>query len=143
LPAEQTGAPAHLLTVYQKKAQGVPPTRAAFAAELSRQGFERAGAVYKEFTTRDPGFTLTDLALTNWGYALLRGGETRSAVAILRLDTELYSQSWNAWDSLGEAYAKNGDRELAVEAYRKSLVLNPGNANGMAQLAKLDAKKSK
>ena len=143
LPAEQTGAPAHLLTVYQKKAQGVPPTRAAFAAELAQQGFDHAGAVYKDFQMRDPGFTLTDLALTNWGYALLRGGETRSAVAILRLDTELYSQSWNAWDSLGEAYAKNGDRALAVEAYRKSLVLNPDNTNGTGQLVKLDGKKSK
>ncbi len=81
--------------------------------------------------------------MTNWGYALLHGGETRSAVAIFRLDTELYPQSWNAWDSLGEVYADTGDRALAVDAYRKSLGLNPGNANGKAQLAKLDSKTSK
>jgi dienelactone hydrolase len=143
LPTGQTGAPAHLLSVYQRKAQGVAPTRAAFAAELARQGFDRASVVYKAFQARDPGFTLTDLALTTWGYALLHGGETLSAVAIFRLDTELYPQSWNAWDSLGEAYAQNGDRGPAVEAYRKSLGLNPDNANGKAQLAKQDVKRAK
>jgi dienelactone hydrolase len=140
LPAARTGAPAHLFTVYQKKAQGAPPTRTAFAAELARQGFEHAPAVYEAFQKRAPGFTLSDTELTAWGYALLRSGDVSAAVAILRLDTKLHADSWNAFDSLGEACAKAGDKASAIDAYRQSLVLDPGNTNAVDQLSKLGAK---
>jgi Flp pilus assembly protein TadD len=71
---------------------------------------------------------------------LLRAGEGRSSIAVFRLNTELHADSWNAFDSLGEAYAAGGMRALAIEAYRKSLSLNPGNSNAVEQLSKLGAK---
>lgn len=140
LPAAQTGAPPHLLTLYTKKAQGVPPTRAAFAVELARKGFDQAPAAYQAFKKRDPGFTLSDGELTAWGYKLLRDGEIQSSIAILALNAELHADSWNAFDSLGEAYADGGNRAAATAAYRKSLTLNPSNGNAVEQLAKLGVK---
>lgn len=134
-PASRTGAPAHLFTLHSRKAQGVPPTRVAFAAELARQGFDHATDVYKALKTRVPAFSLSDEGLNTWGYTLLRNGDTAAAVAILRLATELYADDSNAWDSLGEAYAKNGQIDLAIDAYRKSLALNPGNYNANKQIA--------
>ena len=47
--------------------------------------------------------------------------------------------SWNTYDSLGEAYMTNGDKELAIANYKKSLELNPANSNGAAMLKKLQA----
>ena len=140
IPAAQTGAPAHLLTVRKTNAQGFPPTRAAFAAELARKGFEQASAIYQALHKREPAFALSDGELTAWGYKLLGGGEVRSSIAILRLNAELHADSWNAFDSLGEAYAKDGNRALATEAYRKSLALNPGNTNAVVQLSRLGVK---
>jgi dienelactone hydrolase len=140
LPAAQTGAPAHLLTVYRTKAQGFPPTRAAFAAELARKGFDQAPAIYQDLQKRKPTFALSDAELTAWGYKLLRDGEVRSSVAIFELNAKLHADSWNAFDSLGEAYAKDGNRALATEAYRKSLALNPSNGNAVDQLSKLGVK---
>lgn len=139
-PAARTGAPAHLLTVYQAKGQGDPPTRTAFAAALAREGFEHASASYEAFRKRNPGFTLSDDELNAWGYKLLRDGNTYQSVAIFRLNSELHADSWNAFDSLGEAYAKDGNRASAIEAYRKSLALNPGNGNAVDQLKTLGAK---
>jgi tetratricopeptide (TPR) repeat protein len=55
--------------------------------------------------------------------------------------TELYPDSGNAFDNLGEAYAANGNTDLAIAAYRKSVALNPENLNAVAQLAKLGAKR--
>lgn len=136
-PAARTGAPGHLFTLFSRKAEGVPPTRAAFAAELARQGFDHASDVYKAFRQRAPAFTLSNEALNLWGYALVRDGDTSAAVAIMRLDTELYSDDANAWDSLGEVYARNGQKSLAIDAYRKSLVLNPANGNAAKQIAAL------
>ncbi|HEU6454181.1 MAG TPA: tetratricopeptide repeat protein, partial [Roseateles sp.] len=66
-------------------------------------------------------------------------GDLAAAVALLKLDTEIYPDSWNAFDSLGEAYAKVGDKPRAVAAYRQSLVLNPKNTNGVEQLRLLGA----
>lgn len=140
IPAAQTGAPAHLLTVYKTNAQGVPPTRAAFAAELARKGFEQASAIYQVLQKREPGFALSDGELNAWGYKLLGDGEVRSSIAILRLNAELHADSWNAFDSLGEAYAKDGNTALATEAYRKSLSLNPGNRNAVDRLSRLGVK---
>ncbi len=45
-----------------------------------------------------------------------------------------YRESWNAFDSLGEAYMKAGNKELAIENYEKSLKLNPGSKSGTEAL---------
>jgi dienelactone hydrolase len=139
LPAAQSGAPAHLLTTSVTHSQGAPPTRAAFAAELARLGFDKASSVYQAFKTREPAFTLSDDELISWGYQRMGDGDIGAAVALLRLDTEVHADSWNAFDSLGEAYAKTGDKALAIAAYRRSLVLNPKNVNGVEQLKALGA----
>ncbi len=138
-PVARTGAPRHLLAVEATKSTGAPPTRAAFAAALNRAGFDKALATYQEFKTRDPSFEIAEPELNRWGYQRLAAGDSRMAVGVLKLATELHPDSWNAFDSLGEAYAANGDKALAIAAYRQSLVLNPNNGNGAAQLKMLGA----
>lgn len=133
-PVAKTDAPRHLLAIDVTKSAGAPPTRAAFAAELNRAGFDRALATYQAFNTRDPGFEIAEFELNRWGYQRLAAGDTRMAVGVLKLAADLHPDSWNAFDSLGEAYAANGDKALAIAAYRQSLVLNPKNTNGAAQL---------
>jgi cytochrome c-type biogenesis protein CcmH/NrfG len=49
----------------------------------------------------------------------------------------LYPQSSNAYDSLGEAYAANGDKANAIASYRRSLELDPKNSNAEKWLEKL------
>jgi len=55
----------------------------------------------------------------------------------LRKNVELHPDSWNAYDSLGEAYLKDGNKELATKNYQKSVELNPKNENGVEALKKL------
>jgi cytochrome c-type biogenesis protein CcmH/NrfG len=52
-------------------------------------------------------------------------------------NVELYPQSANVYDSLGEAYMKNGDKELAIENYQRALELNPANTNAVEMLKRL------
>jgi Flp pilus assembly protein TadD len=54
-------------------------------------------------------------------------------------NVELHPASWNVYDSLGEAYMKNGDKELAVKNYQKSIELNPTSESGREALKKLGA----
>lgn len=139
-PGDKIGAPPHLLTTYVAKAQGVPPTRDAFAAELARQGFDRASTVYGTFKTRDSSFALSEVEVNAWGYKLMRAGDTKSSIAILRLNAELHADSWNAFDSLGEAYAQAGNKPMAVDLFRKSLAMNPNNTNAVDWLKQLGAR---
>jgi cytochrome c-type biogenesis protein CcmH/NrfG len=61
-------------------------------------------------------------------------------VALFRLSVDEHPTSGNAWDSLGEAYAASGKRELARVAYAKSLELDPANANAVKKLQELEGR---
>jgi tetratricopeptide (TPR) repeat protein len=63
--------------------------------------------------------------------------EIDDAVKVLELNVEAYPKSANAYDSLGESYMVRGDRALAIANYRRSLGLDPRNANAVEQLKKL------
>jgi Flp pilus assembly protein TadD len=76
--------------------------------------------------------------LNSLGYTLMRQKKLAEAIVVLKLNAEFYPQSWNVYDSLAEAYMSNGEKELAIANYRKSLELNPKNNNGAQTLKKLE-----
>ena len=71
------------------------------------------------------------------GYSLLNAKKVDEAIELLALNVKLFPKAWNTYDSLGEAYALKGNKELAIKNYEKSMVLNPKNDNGKDALAKL------
>jgi predicted alpha/beta superfamily hydrolase len=73
------------------------------------------------------------------GYRQLRKKQYDQAVALFRLNIENHPNSWNAYDSMGEAYMDVGNTKLAVENYEKSIALNPDNAGGKEMLKKIKA----
>lgn len=75
--------------------------------------------------------------LNDLGYSLLRENKAAEAIAVFKVNVSLYPGSANAYDSLGEAYMANGDKELAVINYKKSLELDPRNQNAVNMLKKL------
>ena len=68
------------------------------------------------------------------GYRLIQEGDLSMAIRILRLNTRLFPDDANAYDSLGEACMIAGQTDLAIENYQKSLVLDPKNQNAVEQL---------
>ncbi|HXD31258.1 MAG TPA: serine hydrolase [Pyrinomonadaceae bacterium] len=75
--------------------------------------------------------------LNGLGYTLVAREKLADAIALFKLNVEFYPNAWNTYDSLGEAYLRNGDKELAILNYKKSLELNPGNGSAAAALKKL------
>ena len=82
--------------------------------------------------------SINEARLNNLGYALMRQKKMAEAIAIFKLNVEFYPNAWNTYDSLGEAYMNNGEKELAIANYKKSLALNPQNSNGVETLKKLE-----
>ena len=63
--------------------------------------------------------------LNRMGYELMEEGLLDQAITVFQANTRLFPQEANGYDSLGEAYLKAGDREKALENYRKALALDP------------------
>ncbi|MGC5743751.1 serine hydrolase [Chryseobacterium sp. NFX27] len=72
---------------------------------------------------------LSENYLNDVGYSLLNKKDFTKAIDVFRLNTALYSGSSNAYDSLGEAYMKAGQKDKAKETYQKLLKINPANEN--------------
>lgn len=72
------------------------------------------------------------------GYWLIGKKKMIEAISIFKINAETFPQSWNAHDSLAEAYMLNGDKLLAIQSYKKSLQLNPQNSNATSMLKKLE-----
>lgn len=66
-----------------------------------------------------------DLILNNLGYDLLFEEKLDEALDIFKLNTELFPNIGNCWDSYGEALLKKGRKEEALQAYKKTLEINP------------------
>jgi tetratricopeptide (TPR) repeat protein len=81
---------------------------------------------------------LSETELNDWGYRLLASGQPRQALEVLKIVPILYSGSSNAYDSLREAYAANGDKVDAITNYRRSLELDPKNTNALQWLENWD-----
>lgn len=110
---------------------------AALRAALQGREGQDVSAVIDRFRS-DPGFKPDEHELNDWGYRLLAFGKPKTALSVLRLTAALYPDSGNAHDSLGEAYAINGDKSSAIDHYRRSLQLDPGNANAVQRLKTLE-----
>ena len=48
---------------------------------------------------------------------------------MFRKNVKDHPDSWNTYDSLGEALAAKGDKKAAVEDYSKALSMAPDDAN--------------
>ena len=101
------------------------------------KGTDPALKLYDEMK-KTPG-KVDEGTLNGLGYRLLFSGKEPDAVTIFQKNVQEYPQSWNVYDSLAEAYAKVGKKDLAIENYEKSLQLNPKNDNGAEALKKLKA----
>lgn len=67
------------------------------------------------------------------GYTILRSDQAK-ALEFFILNTQNFPNSYNAFDSLGEAYEALEDKEMAIKSYQKSLELHPGNENARTRI---------
>jgi tetratricopeptide (TPR) repeat protein len=99
---------------------------------------EGAVEAYRALLAADSGeVAASEARLNQLGYQYLGSGNVQAAIDVFRVNVALYPESFNVYDSLGEAYMTGGQKELAIENYEKSLELNPKNSNGLEMLEKL------
>lgn len=115
-----------------------PTLTERFMTALDGGGIEAAVQAYRNYKQSRPR-TFTEIESNVLGYQLLQQGRVNEAIEVFKLNVETYPRSWNVYDSLAEGYKVAGDRDKAIEYYRKSLELNPGNLGARSQLQELGA----
>jgi cytochrome c-type biogenesis protein CcmH/NrfG len=68
-------------------------------------------------------------------------GHEQDAITVFQRNVQEFPASSNVYDSLGEAYMKVGQKDLAIANYEKSLQLNPKNQNAVEHLKELRSPK--
>ncbi|MCM3871375.1 MAG: serine hydrolase, partial [Pyrinomonadaceae bacterium] len=108
---------------------------------IAEKGIDAGLAQYRDLKSRQPKlYDFAEPELNGLGYQLMREKKLKEAVEVFKLNVEAYPQGANTYDSLGEAYMTNGDTELAIQNYKKSLELNPKNTGAAAMLKRLENK---
>ena len=136
-PAE-AGVPPHMMTVDFRAGKGMPATLDALRVEVGRQGFDHAPEIYAAMLKDQPDFKLNEDAVLRWADDLMEENHLPEATNLIKLDVQVFPGSWNGYDSLGEVYTKAGQKQLAIDSYKKSLELNPSNNNAKDKLKALE-----
>ncbi|MRX41921.1 serine hydrolase [Flavobacterium sp. LC2016-23] len=106
---------------------------------LNQIGYDKAVDFVKKESINNPDFNLQENEINDWAYRLLVN-KPKEALEIFKLTVFLFPESWNAYDSYGEALLKMENKTKAIEMYKKSIELNPQNENGKKILEKINSK---
>ncbi|MEJ2113599.1 MAG: tetratricopeptide repeat protein, partial [Flavobacteriaceae bacterium] len=97
---------------------------------LNDKEYKKAFESYLEIKERDSTSTLIEEGeLNRLGYQLLRNNEYENAIDVFKINVGLYPGSSNVYDSLAEAYLKNGDSLQAYNNYKKACSMSDGYKN--------------
>jgi glyoxylase-like metal-dependent hydrolase (beta-lactamase superfamily II) len=109
----------------------------ALESLITARGVEAAVAEYRKTIAGNERYYADENALNALGYRFLQSRRTAEAVAVFEILAETFPESWNAWDSLAEAYLRLEDQDKAEKYYAKSVELNPDNQNGKDNLSEI------
>jgi len=131
------GAPLNEMTnaiaaILYDKSYNLPKKSVAYslADRIEKEGIQVTLEYYKGIKD-STGYYLNENEMNGTGYHFLQAGKVKEAAAIFKLNTQAFPKSANVFDSYGEALMALGNKTEAIENYKKSVKLNPGNENGI------------
>ena len=111
------------------------PMLLSFSEILDEKGIDEASDFYGKKI--DEGKRIPESIMNMLGYAYLNKKQYKEASEIFKLNVKAYPESYNVYDSYGEALMDAGNKEEAIKSYKKSIEINPGNTNGIEKLREL------
>jgi dienelactone hydrolase len=87
-------------------------------------GVQQAQAKLEQARKSDPKAVLFSETVVNFmGYEHMQAGDVKGAIEILKLNAEAFPDSPNVYDSLGDVYLADGQKDLARQNAKKTLEL--------------------
>ena len=120
--------------IVTKYANDVMPSKKAVIIE---RGYSQALEADNENHKNLMRYWHSENDLNEWGYSFYQKNELEKAIEIFELNVLLHPESANAYDSLGDAYRKSGNKEKAIKNYKKALELDPQKKSAKKALEQL------
>ncbi len=99
-----------------------------WAALQSPGGTQEAIAIYRKARQQDPNaYLFPETMLNGVAYERMQAGRAKEAIELAKLNTEVYPNSANTYDTLADAYIADGQRDKALEAEKKCLAMLPAD----------------
>ena len=118
---------------------GLQPAAIEIERILSQSGVDAARIRFHEILEAgEREFFIDEATFNALGYRFLQQeGKASEAIAVFEMNSEAFPGSWNAWDSLGEAWLGKNEFAKAEACYTKSLALNPDSQSGKDALDRI------
>ena len=100
-----------------------PPASDVLAREAVAKDIPAAVKLHQKMHKESAGdfdFGGLERELNTLGYNALAARMLDRAITVFKLNTELFPDSWNVYDSLGEAYGEAGETALSAQYYAKA-----------------------
>lgn len=105
---------------------------------IEKMGVEPALVALSRLKGENPAeYNWGQAQVNSLGYELIARKRLDDAIAVFQFNARTYPSAANAHDSLGEAYALNGERTKAITCYEKALELNPSSESARKALESL------
>ena len=99
---------------------------------------------YRRLKAENPtAFDFSEAELNKLGYQLLGMKRLKDAIEIFKLNVEMFPKSSNVYDTLGETYLADNQKDLALANYKKAVEFDPTNANALLIVKRLEGKEAK
>ncbi|MBK7870693.1 MAG: hypothetical protein IPJ74_08415 [Saprospiraceae bacterium] len=126
-----------MAALYKIQGKYAPPTQEEFVDMLLAGKVDEGIAIFDKVKKAYPNWMLFKESAINWvGYNLVNRKDYDNAIKVLEMNVKAYPDSFNVYDSLGEAYYNMGKMDKAKWNLKKSLELNPDNKHATELLAK-------
>ena len=102
------------------------------------QNIDQIVSLIKDGDSIASEYNISENGINLFGYNLMAQEKNDDALKVLKLNTELFPNSSNVFDSYGECLLKIGKKDDAIKAYRKSLKMNPKNKNAEKVLSEIE-----
>lgn len=108
------------------------------ASEIIKDGgTESIDASLNKIKKAGSSIYFDEISIDRIGFEWMNKGNISKAIEVFKLNVETFPQSFSVFNSLGEAYMKNGEKIFAKKNFEKSLELNPQNENAKRILEQL------
>ena len=106
-------------------------------------GLQGAEAHYKKLSDKF-GYSIPvpENLINQMGYQFLADGKPEEAIAVFKANVERYPGSANVYDSLAEAYEREGKIDLAAPLYDKARILGQQNNDPNAAVFKANSERA-
>jgi tetratricopeptide (TPR) repeat protein len=123
-----------LVDIMDAKPSGVD----LIVATAEKSGIAAAETECKTLQQNNPqGYTFFEWDMNAAGYKALQEKKFDLAIALFTLNTTLYPNSANTYDSLGDGYAEKGDKANAKANYQKAFQMSPKFTASKEKMEKL------